>query len=128
VRGPGGTHQPCGCEGLAGADTVMRGQSFAGHALADVSGAGASAAFLLGINPLLGFLVMGALAAGGMEAAGVRRQHGHDLATGVVFGAGLGLAALLVRKMCTNRSCGVPHRPPDQAFAPFGLGFAPRGA
>jgi len=35
---------------------------------------------------------------------------------------------ILVRKKCTNRSCGVPHRPPDQAFAPFGLRFAPRGA
>ena len=30
--------------------------------------------------------------------------------------------------MCTNRSLGLPHRPPDQVFAPFGLGFAPRGA
>jgi hypothetical protein len=31
------------------------------------------------------------------------------------------LIVRLVRKMCTNRACGLPHRPPDQAFAPFGL-------
>ena len=30
--------------------------------------------------------------------------------------------------MCTNRSLGRPHRPPDQGFAPFSLGFAPCGA
>ena len=30
--------------------------------------------------------------------------------------------------MCTNRFLGLPHRPPDQAFTPFGLGFSPRGA
>ena len=36
--------------------TVIRGQSFAGHTLTDVSTAGGSAAFLLGMNPLLGFI------------------------------------------------------------------------
>ena len=30
--------------------------------------------------------------------------------------------------MWTHRSLGLPHRPPDQVFAPFGLGLAPRGA
>jgi hypothetical protein len=30
--------------------------------------------------------------------------------------------------MWTNRWLGLPHRPPHQAFAPFGPGFAPRGA
>ena len=52
---------------VTGVFTVMRGQSFAGHALADVSSAGGAASFLLGINPLLGFLGMAVLAAGGME-------------------------------------------------------------
>ena len=53
--------------GAVGVFTVIRGQSFAGHSLADVSSAGGAAAFLLGINPLLGFLGMGVLAATSME-------------------------------------------------------------
>lgn len=82
--------------GVVGVFTVVRGQSFAGHALADVSSAGGSLAFLLGVNPLLGFLGMAAAGAGGMELAGVRDERGRDLATGVVLGAGLGLAALFL--------------------------------
>lgn len=82
--------------GVVGVFTVMRGQSFASHALADVSSAGGAASFLLGINPLLGFLIMAILAAGGMEIIHVRRTRERDLVTGVVLGAGLGLAALLL--------------------------------
>jgi zinc/manganese transport system permease protein len=90
--------------GVVGAFTVMRGQAFAGHALADVSAAGGSAAFLLSISPLLGFLGIGVIAAGGMELIGIRRAQGRDLATGVVLGAGLGLAALLLYFDTTVRS------------------------
>lgn len=82
--------------GVVGVFTVMRGQSFAGHALADVSSAGGSAAFLLGINPLLGFLGMAAIAAGGIELADARLVRERDLVTGIAVGAGLGLAALLL--------------------------------
>jgi len=82
--------------GVVGALTVIRGQSFAGHALADVSSAGGSASFLLGISPLLGFLAMAGLGAGGMELAGARRAQGRDLATGIVLGAGLGASALFL--------------------------------
>jgi zinc/manganese transport system permease protein len=82
--------------GVVGVSTVMRGQSFAGHALADVSSAGGSAAFLLGINPLLGFLGMAAIAAGGMELAAARLVRERDLATGIMLGAGLGVTALLL--------------------------------
>ena len=81
---------------VVGVFTVMRGQSFAGHALADVSSAGGSGAFLLGINPLLGFLGVAALAAGAMEWADVRDARERDLVTGVVLGMGLGLTALLL--------------------------------
>ncbi len=81
---------------IVGVFTVMRGQSFAGHALADVSSAGGSAAFLLGLNPLLGFLGVAALAAGGMEWADVRDARERDLVTGVMLGVGLGLTALLL--------------------------------
>ena len=90
--------------GVVGVFTVMRGQSFAGHALADVSSAGGAASFLLGINPLLGFLIMAVLAAGGMEMVQVRRARERDLVTGVVLGAGLGLAALLLYMDVTSGS------------------------
>ncbi len=90
--------------GVVGAFTVMRGQSFAGHALADVSAAGGSASFLIGISPLLGFVGMAGIAAGGMEAIGVQRARGRDLATGIVLGAGLGLAALLLYFDSTSTS------------------------
>jgi zinc/manganese transport system permease protein len=82
--------------GPVGVFTVIRGQSFAGHALADVGSTGGSAAFLLGISPLFGFVGMGVIAAGTMELIGVRRPRGRDLATGIVLGAGLGLAALFL--------------------------------
>ncbi len=82
--------------GVVGVFTVIRGQSFAGHSLADVSSAGGAAAFLLGINPLLGFIGMGVLAATGMELVRVDRASERDLVTGIVTGAGLGLAALLL--------------------------------
>lgn len=90
--------------GAVGVFTVIRGQSFSGHALAEVSSAGGAAAFLLDINPLLGFLAMGALAAFGMGAFRVDRLAERDLVTGIVNGAGLGLAALLLYLDVTMKS------------------------
>ncbi|QMU67411.1 metal ABC transporter permease [Streptacidiphilus sp. P02-A3a] len=81
---------------LVGVLTVIRGQSFAGHALADVGAAGGSGAFLIGLNPLWGFVGSAVVAAGIMESVGIRRPRGRDLATGIVLGAGLGLAALFL--------------------------------
>ncbi|OXC78054.1 metal ABC transporter permease [Caballeronia sordidicola] len=89
---------------IVGVFTVMRGQSFAGHALSDVSSAGGAASFLLGINPLIGFLTMGLLAAGAMEMVHVRNVRERDLVTGIVMGAGLGLAALLLYFDVTSHS------------------------
>jgi len=82
--------------GVVGVFTVMRGQSFAGEALSDLGATGASGAFLLGITPLWGFVGMGVAAAGIMDMIGIRRARGRDLATGIVLGAGLGLAALFL--------------------------------
>jgi zinc/manganese transport system permease protein len=90
--------------GVVGVFTVIRGQSFAGHALADVSSAGGSASFLFGVSPMLGFLGMAALAAGAMEVFGVRRASERDLVTGIVLGAGLGLTALLLYFDVTTKS------------------------
>lgn len=90
--------------GAVGVFTVIRGQSFAGHSLADISSAGGAAAFLLGINPLLGFLGMGVLAATCMELFRVERASERDLVTGVVTGAGLGFSALLLYLVVTVSS------------------------
>ena len=82
--------------GIIGVYTVIRGQSFAGHSLADVATTGGAGAFLVGINQFWGFLAAGVAAAGLMEAIGVQRRRGRDVATGVVLGAALGVAALFL--------------------------------
>ncbi len=82
--------------GVIGVFTVVRGQSFAGHSLADVATTGGAGAFLVGLNQFWGFLAAGVAAAGLMEAIGVQRRRGRDVATGVVLGAALGMAALFL--------------------------------
>jgi zinc/manganese transport system permease protein len=82
--------------GVVGVFTVMRGQSFAGESLADIGTTGGSAAALVGVGPLAGFVAVDVLAAAAMELVGVQRVRGRDLATGIVLGAALGLAALFL--------------------------------
>jgi zinc/manganese transport system permease protein len=82
--------------GVLGVFTVMRGQSYAGHAFADISVTGGSGTYLIGISPLWGFAGASVLAAGIMDMIGVQRPRGRDLATGIVRGAALGLAALFL--------------------------------
>src|SRR3984957_16224439 len=82
--------------GVIGVFTVMRGQSFAGHSLADVATTGGGGAVLVGLNQFWGFPVAGVAAAAVMEAIGVQRRRGRDVATGVVLGAALGAAALFL--------------------------------
>jgi zinc/manganese transport system permease protein len=79
-----------------GVFTVIRGQSFAGEALGDIGTTGGAGGFLVGVGPLWGFLVINVAAAALMELIGVQRSRGRDLATGVVLGASLGLAALFL--------------------------------
>jgi zinc/manganese transport system permease protein len=82
--------------GPLGVFTVIRGQSFAGEALGDLGTTGGYGAYLAGVGPLWGFLVAGIAASVLMELLGVQRRRGRDLATGLVLGAGLGVAALLL--------------------------------
>jgi zinc/manganese transport system permease protein len=89
---------------IVGVFTVLRGQSFAGHALTDVSTAGGSGAILVGISPLLGFVGIGVVGSGVMDAIGVQRVRGRDLATGIVLGASTGLAALFLYFDTTSRA------------------------
>jgi len=81
---------------VTGVFTVMRGQSFGGHALGDVSAAGGSGALLIGLSPVAGFVGLGIAGAGVMDRIGVRRVRGRDLATGIVLGAAIGLSALFL--------------------------------
>ena len=90
--------------GIVGSFAVIRGQSYAGHALADISVTGGSASFLVGVTPLWGFVGVGVLAAGVMDMIGVQRPRGRDLATGIVRGAALGLAALFLYWDTTHSS------------------------
>jgi len=82
--------------GVVGVFTVIRGQSFAGHSLADVATTGGAGAFLVGLNQFWGFLLAGVAGAAIMELIGVQRRRGRDVATGVVLGAALGAAALFL--------------------------------
>jgi zinc/manganese transport system permease protein len=81
---------------VTGVFTVMRGQSFAGHALGDVSAAGGSGALLAGLSPVAGFVGLGVLGAAAIDLIGVQRVRSRDLATGVVLGAAIGLSALFL--------------------------------
>lgn len=82
--------------GIVGVLTVVRGQSFAGHALGDMDTLGGAGAVLVGISPLIGFVAVGAVVAATMELFGVQRARGRDVATGIVLGAALGVSALLL--------------------------------
>lgn len=89
---------------LVGVFTVMRGQSFAGEALGDIGTTGGSGAYLVGVGPLWGFVVGNVIATGAMELIGIQRPRGRDLATGIVLGASIGLAALFLYFTTTSQS------------------------
>jgi len=81
---------------VVGVFTVVRSQSFAGHALTDVATTGGSGAFYFGFNPLAGFVGGGVVGGGAMDLIGVQRVRSRDLATGIVLGAATGLSALFL--------------------------------
>lgn len=91
---------------LVGVLTVMRGQSFAGHSLTDLASVGGSAAFLLNINQLWGFVAVSVIAALGMHAVGVERLRGRDVATGIILGTGMGLTSLFLTLSTMRQSGG----------------------
>ena len=96
LRGSRAMHVVAVVSAIVGVFTVIRSQSFAGHALTDVATTGGSGAFYLGISPLVGFIGGGVLGAGAMDLVGVQRVRSRDLATGIVLGAATGLAALFL--------------------------------
>jgi len=74
---------------------VIRGLTFAGHALAHVGFAGAAGAVLLGINPLWGLLAFTLGAGTGIGLLG-KEIRGRDLAIGILMTFALGLGMLFL--------------------------------
>ncbi|MGZ6391210.1 MAG: metal ABC transporter permease [Ktedonobacterales bacterium] len=85
--------------GILGYFMVVRGQSFAGHSLANVGFAGATGAALVGMPAVVGLFLAGILAAGGIHILGLgaRQTRRSDIAIGAVFTASLALGYLFVQ-------------------------------
>ncbi len=80
---------------MMGYFVVLRAQSFAGEALADIGFAGATGAAVFGIHSLVGMFLMALLAALGMGALG-ERIRGRDIEIGMVLSFALGLGVLFL--------------------------------
>src|SRR6201996_7469159 len=81
--------------GLVGYFLVLRGQTFAGHALGHIGFAGATGAVLVGLAPvwgLVGFTVAAGIAIGLLG----ERISGRDVAIGVVLALALGFGLLFL--------------------------------
>ncbi|SDV47865.1 metal ABC transporter permease [Chitinasiproducens palmae] len=87
--------------GIVGYFLVLRGQTFAGHALAHVGFTGATGAALLGLHPLGGMIAFTLAAGVGMGALG-ERIAGRDVAIGVVLSLALGAGLLFSRFFSTS--------------------------
>jgi zinc/manganese transport system permease protein len=81
--------------GLVGYFLVMRGQTFAGHALSHIGFAGATGAGLIGLAPLWGLLAF-TLAAGVTMGALGERISNRDVVIGVVLALALGFGLLFL--------------------------------
>jgi zinc/manganese transport system permease protein len=81
--------------GLTGYFLVLRGQTFAGHALSHIGFAGATGAGLIGLAPIWG-LVGFTLAAGIVMGAISERISTRDVAIGVVLSLALGFGLLFL--------------------------------
>jgi len=81
--------------GAAGYFLVLRGQSFAGHALGHVGFAGATGAILLGASPFWGLIAVTTLGGALMGFAGENLAE-RDVAIGMVLSLALGLGLLFL--------------------------------
>jgi zinc/manganese transport system permease protein len=81
--------------GLVGYFLVLRGQTFAGHALGHIGFAGATGAVLLDVAPIWGLVGLTVAAGVAMGALG-ERISGRDVAIGVVLALALGLGLLFL--------------------------------
>jgi zinc/manganese transport system permease protein len=86
--------------GAVGYFMVLRGESFAGHSLANIGFAGAAGAALLGAPVVVGLMSFGALGALGMGALRDRVSQSrarNDVAVGAILALALGLGVLFER-------------------------------
>jgi zinc/manganese transport system permease protein len=81
--------------GLVGYFLVLRGQTFAGHALGHIGFAGATGAVLIGVPSVWGMVGFTAAAGIGMGLMG-ERVSGRDVAIGVVLALSLGFGLLFL--------------------------------
>lgn len=81
--------------GAVGYVLVLRGQAFAGHALAHVGFTGATGAILVGLSPLWGLLLMTLAGGIGMGFLG-QRVGERDVAIGIVLSLALGFGLLFL--------------------------------
>jgi zinc/manganese transport system permease protein len=86
--------------GVVGWFLVLRGQTFAGHALSHVGFAGATGAALVGVSPLAGMVAVTLLAGVAMGLL-AERLSGRDVAIGIVLALALGFGLLF---LSLNRS------------------------
>ena len=80
---------------VVGYFVVMRGASFATHALSQIGFAGAAGAVLAGIEPLVGLIAF-SLAGAGLLGALASRTRASDVATALVLVCALGTGALFL--------------------------------
>jgi zinc/manganese transport system permease protein len=81
--------------GIVGYFLVLRGQTFAGHALSHVGFTGATGAVLIGLQPLWGLVLMTLGAGVGMGLLGEELAQ-RDVAIGLVLAFALGLGLLFL--------------------------------
>jgi len=80
--------------GVAGFFAVLRGSTFAAHAIPNGAFAGAAGAALLGLNPFIGLAAFSV--AGALGIAALSRRARSDVATALTFVMMLGVGALFV--------------------------------
>lgn len=90
--------------GAVGYFLVLRGQTFAGHALAHVGFTGATGALLIGFPPLAGLVVVSVAAGAAMGAMGAMGEKlaQRDIAIGLVLSLTLGVGLLFLHFLTTS--------------------------
>ena len=81
--------------GAIGYFVVLRGSSFAAHALSHIGFAGATGAVVLALNPIIGLLAF-TIGAGVAIGALGNRLRGRDVTIGIVLAWALGLGVLFI--------------------------------
>ena len=81
--------------GAIGVFVVMRGASFAVHAISELGFTGAAGALLVGLDPVIG-MIGGSLAVGGVLGVLSLRGRERDSAIGAVLAFGLGVGVLFL--------------------------------